>query len=143
MTGALRYEWVRISTVRSTWALIGMAMLVPAGLALLVAGFVGRLGPTAGGPGIAADLDRFSARLRFLLGEPFANARHRQEVDQHAADGHFGTHVEEDRQHAIAQVAVAQATAAISESLFIVSLLLVVEHEKQLFPIHLSHLRQF
>ena len=50
MTGALRYEWVRISTVRSTWALIGMAMLVPAGLALFVSWLVGSLGPDAGGP---------------------------------------------------------------------------------------------
>lgn len=50
MTGALRYEWVRISTVRSTWALIGMAMLVPAGLALFVSWLVGSLGSEAGGP---------------------------------------------------------------------------------------------
>lgn len=50
MTGALRYEWVRITTVRSTWALIGLAMLVPAGLALFVAWLVGNLGPDAGGP---------------------------------------------------------------------------------------------
>jgi hypothetical protein len=50
MTGELRYEWVRISTVRSTWALIGLAMLVPAGLALFVSWLVGSLGPDAGGP---------------------------------------------------------------------------------------------
>jgi ABC-2 type transport system permease protein len=50
MTGELRYEWVRISTVRSTWALIGLAMLVPAGLALFVAWLVGNLGSEAGGP---------------------------------------------------------------------------------------------
>lgn len=50
MTGELRYEWVRISTVRSTWALIGSAMLVPAGLALFVSWLVGNLGSEAGGP---------------------------------------------------------------------------------------------
>jgi ABC-2 type transport system permease protein len=50
MTGELRYEWERISTVRSTWALIGLAMLVPAGLALFVAWLVGNSGPDAGGP---------------------------------------------------------------------------------------------
>lgn len=50
MTGALRYEWVRISTVRSTWALIGLAMVVPAGLALFVSWLVGSMGPDAGGP---------------------------------------------------------------------------------------------
>jgi ABC-2 type transport system permease protein len=50
MTGALRYEWVRISTVRSTWFLIGLAMVVPAGLALFVSWLVGTLGPDAGGP---------------------------------------------------------------------------------------------
>ena len=50
MSGELRYEWVRISTVRSTWALIGLAMLVPAGLALFVSYLVGNLGDDAGGP---------------------------------------------------------------------------------------------
>lgn len=50
MTGELRYEWVRISTIRSTWALIGLAMLVPAGLALFVSWLVGNLGDGAGGP---------------------------------------------------------------------------------------------
>ena len=50
MSGELRYEWVRISTVRSTWALIGLAMLVPAGLALFVSYLVGNLGDAAGGP---------------------------------------------------------------------------------------------
>ena len=50
MIGELRYEWVRISTVRSTWLLIGMAMLVPAGLALFVSWLVGTSGPEAGGP---------------------------------------------------------------------------------------------
>jgi ABC-2 type transport system permease protein len=50
MTGELRYEWVRISTVRSTWALIGLAMLVPAGLALFVSWLVGTLGPDEAGP---------------------------------------------------------------------------------------------
>ena len=50
MTGELRYEWVRISTVRSTWFLIVLAMLVPAGLALFVSWLVGSLGDEAGGP---------------------------------------------------------------------------------------------
>lgn len=50
MRAPLRYEWVRISTVRSTWALIGFAMTVPAGLALFVAWLVGNLGPDGGGP---------------------------------------------------------------------------------------------
>ena len=50
MSGELRYEWVRISTVRSTWALIGLAMLVPAGLALFVSYLVSTLGDEAGGP---------------------------------------------------------------------------------------------
>lgn len=50
MTGELRYEWVRITTVRSTYLLIAMAMLVPAGLALFVSWLVGSLGDRAGGP---------------------------------------------------------------------------------------------
>lgn len=50
MIGPLRYEWVRISTVRSTWALVGLAALVPAGLALFVSWFTGSSGDEAGGP---------------------------------------------------------------------------------------------
>ena len=50
MTGELRYEWVRISTVRSTWVLIGSAMLVPAGLALFFSWLVGNPGFDGGGP---------------------------------------------------------------------------------------------
>ena len=50
MTGPLRYEWVRISTVRSTWILIALGALVPAGLALFVSWLVGSLGDQAGGP---------------------------------------------------------------------------------------------
>lgn len=50
MSGELRYEWVRISTVRSTWALIISAMLVPAALALFVSWLTGNLGSEAGGP---------------------------------------------------------------------------------------------
>ena len=50
MMGELRYEWVRITTVLSTWVLIGFAMLVPAGLALFVSWLVGNLGSEAGGP---------------------------------------------------------------------------------------------
>ena len=36
LAGPLRYEWVRITTVKSTWALIALGALVPAGLALFV-----------------------------------------------------------------------------------------------------------
>jgi len=50
MTGELRYEWVRITTVRSTWALIGLAMLVPAGLALFFSWLAGTPEGQAGGP---------------------------------------------------------------------------------------------
>ena len=37
MTAALRYEWVRTTTVRSTWVLIALAILLPAALTLFVA----------------------------------------------------------------------------------------------------------
>lgn len=37
MTDALRYEWVRIRTLRSTYWLIGIGVLVTAGVALIVA----------------------------------------------------------------------------------------------------------
>ena len=50
MSGPLRYEWVRISTVRSTWVLIALGALVPAGLILFVSWLVGSLGDQAGGP---------------------------------------------------------------------------------------------
>lgn len=50
MTGPLRYEWVRISTVRSTWALVALGVLIPAAFALFVAWLAGNLGPEAGGP---------------------------------------------------------------------------------------------
>lgn len=50
MTGELRYEWVRISTVRSTWMLVGLAMLVPAGLALFFSWLASTDGGSAGGP---------------------------------------------------------------------------------------------
>ena len=36
MSGALRYEWVRITSIRSTWWLIGIAALVSFGLSLLI-----------------------------------------------------------------------------------------------------------
>lgn len=37
MTDALRYEWVRIRTLRSTYWLVGLGVLVTAGIALIVA----------------------------------------------------------------------------------------------------------
>ena len=37
MTAALRYEWVRIRTLRSTWWILGLSVLIPAGLAALLA----------------------------------------------------------------------------------------------------------
>lgn len=51
MSGPLKYEWVRITTVRSTWILIALAVLVPAGLALLVAWLVQVNGGGGQGPG--------------------------------------------------------------------------------------------
>lgn len=50
MSGPLRYEWVRISTVRSTWALAVLAVLVPAGFALLVA-WLAQMATSGGRPG--------------------------------------------------------------------------------------------
>lgn len=37
MIAALRYEWVRIATLRSTWWIVALSVLVPAGLAALLA----------------------------------------------------------------------------------------------------------
>jgi ABC-type transport system involved in multi-copper enzyme maturation permease subunit len=37
MTAALRYEWARITTLRSTWWILGLSVLVPTGLAGLLA----------------------------------------------------------------------------------------------------------
>ncbi len=37
MIAALRYEWVRIRTLRSTWWILGLSVLVPTGLAALLA----------------------------------------------------------------------------------------------------------
>ena len=52
MSGVLKYEWVRITTVRSTWILIAVAVLVPAALALLLAWLVQVNGGGSGqGPG--------------------------------------------------------------------------------------------
>lgn len=50
MMGPLRYEWVRISTVRSTWFLIALSIVVSGGLALFVSWLVGAVGDAAGGP---------------------------------------------------------------------------------------------
>ena len=50
MSGPLRYEWVRITTVRSTWVLIALGALVPAGLVLFVTWLVNTAGDAAGGP---------------------------------------------------------------------------------------------
>ena len=36
MTGALRYEWVRITSIRSTWWLTGIAVLLSFGFSLLI-----------------------------------------------------------------------------------------------------------
>jgi ABC-2 type transport system permease protein len=36
VSGALRYEWARITTIRSTWWLTGMALLVSFGFSLLI-----------------------------------------------------------------------------------------------------------
>ncbi|MGH3498531.1 MAG: ABC transporter permease [Nocardioidaceae bacterium] len=37
MTAALRYEWRRFTTLRSTWWLIGLGLLLPGGLSFLIA----------------------------------------------------------------------------------------------------------
>ena len=50
MSGQLRYEWVRITTVRSTWVLIALGALVPAGLVLFVTWLDNTAGDAAGGP---------------------------------------------------------------------------------------------
>lgn len=63
MTGELRYEWVRISTVKSTWALIALGALVPAGLALFVTWIIAVSGPDAGGPPDGAGPGGFAAFL--------------------------------------------------------------------------------
>lgn len=56
MTSALRYEWVRTTTVRSTWVLIALAIILPAALTFLLgwatADFVASQSETGpGGPG--------------------------------------------------------------------------------------------
>lgn len=40
MTGALRFEWVRITTIRSSYWMSGMALVFTAGIALLISLFV-------------------------------------------------------------------------------------------------------
>ncbi|MDX3642490.1 ABC transporter permease [Streptomyces sp. MB09-02B] len=50
MTGALRYEWIRITTVRSTWWLIGLSVVAQGLLALVLT----LSGKSHGGP-LAAD----------------------------------------------------------------------------------------
>lgn len=50
MSGPLRYEWVRISTVRSTWVLIGLGILVPLGFAVFLSWLVGNIGDQMNGP---------------------------------------------------------------------------------------------
>ncbi len=50
MSGPLAYEWVRISTVRSTWALILVGALVPAALVLFVTWLVNSADDFQGGP---------------------------------------------------------------------------------------------
>lgn len=61
--GPLRYEWVRISTVKSTWALMALGALVPAGLALFVTWIVNAAGPEAGGPPEGAGTAGFAGFL--------------------------------------------------------------------------------
>lgn len=63
MSGVLRYEWVRISTVRSTWLLIILAVLVSSGLALLVAWLAQMAPADGGGPPRGANESAFSAFL--------------------------------------------------------------------------------
>ncbi len=50
MSGPLKYEWVRITTVRSTWILIALAVIIPAAIALLVAWLVQINGAGGRGP---------------------------------------------------------------------------------------------
>ena len=50
MSGTLKYEWVRISTVRSTWILVVLGAVLPAFLALFVSWLIGSLGSEMGGP---------------------------------------------------------------------------------------------
>lgn len=51
MTGSLRYEWVRISTVRSTWVLVALAIVLPAGFAVFLTWLISAaLGPASGDP---------------------------------------------------------------------------------------------
>ena len=66
MSGPLRYEWVRISTVRSTWLLVVLAALVPAGLALFVSWLVGSLGDQAGGPPDGSGASGFAGFLALV-----------------------------------------------------------------------------
>ena len=61
MTGPLRYEWRRISTVRSTWLLVVLGIVIPAGFALLVAWLAQISAGQGGGPpeGSASGLAAF------------------------------------------------------------------------------------
>ena len=63
MSGPLRYEWVRISTVNSTWALMALGALAPAGLALFVTWIISTQGSDAGGPPDGAGTAGFAGFL--------------------------------------------------------------------------------
>ncbi|MFM9135000.1 MAG: ABC transporter permease [bacterium] len=63
MSGPLTYEWVRISTVRSTWALILVGALVPAALVLFVTWLVNSAEDFQGGPPDGAATTGFAGFL--------------------------------------------------------------------------------
>jgi|DEB0MinimDraft_3_1074331.scaffolds.fasta_scaffold04063_5 ABC-type transport system involved in multi-copper enzyme maturation permease subunit len=86
MTGTLRYEWRRISTVRSTWLLIVLGILVPAGFALLVAWLASISDGQGGGPpndGSASGLAAFlplSAAILCTIGAAAFGQEYRHEL---------------------------------------------------------------
>ncbi len=63
MTGALRYEWRRISSIRSTWILLGAAIVLSAAIALLSGAAMGSAADSQ-----SADAQAFDLSLAGLVG---------------------------------------------------------------------------
>ncbi len=68
MTGALRYEWRRISSIRSTWILLGAAIALSAAFALLFSLAIGSAADSQ-----SADAQAFNLSLSGAVGSSTTN----------------------------------------------------------------------
>ncbi|HAM21596.1 MAG TPA: hypothetical protein DCQ04_04850 [Actinobacteria bacterium] len=69
MTSAIRYEWRRISSIRSTWILVGCAIVVSTALAFLLSAAVGSISSSAGN----GDVPAFDLSLSASVGSATTN----------------------------------------------------------------------